>query len=80
MGTLTLEEREVKLVTREGTAIPPRTMVMMDIEPTIPGREGEPWLIEPSADLTKRKGLSTGNAIVKNDQPLLRVLMLNMSD
>ena len=55
-------------------------MDCLEIEPTIPGREGEPWLIEPSVDLTNRKTLSTGNAVVKSDQPLLRVLMLNMSD
>ncbi|KZS06649.1 Uncharacterized protein APZ42_029823 [Daphnia magna] len=67
-----------KLVTRTGRTLPPRTIVPVEIEPA--NLEEDTWMIEPSEQLARARGVTTGKILVSTERPLGHILMVNLTN
>lgn len=67
-----------KLVTKTGRLLPPRAIVPVEIEPTT--LEEGTWMIEPSENLVRAKGITTGKVLVPTTHPLGHLLMVNLTN
>ncbi|KAI9557135.1 integrase core domain protein [Daphnia sinensis] len=65
-----------KIIIREGRNLPPRSLVAVEIEPLSPVLACS-VLIEPSTSLEKAKEISAGRILIKREEGVVRVLMLN---